>query len=89
MLLREPLELLGVPTCLPLQGRKYGVKIPMMHTKGKFKVLETESYIAVALPLDPTYIKVRFYPIFTTYNRFHAFRMEISLLSYPSKTNLC
>ena len=60
MLPREPLELLGVPTCLSLQGRKYGVKIPMMHTKGKFKVLETESYIAVALPLDPTYIKVRF-----------------------------
>ena len=34
----------------------------MMHTKGKFKVFETESYTAVALPLDSEYITVRQYP---------------------------
>ena len=42
----------------------------MMHTKGKFKVLETESYIAVALPLDPAYIKVRFSAHFNHFLRF-------------------
>ena len=31
----------------------------MMHTKGKFKVSETDSYTAVALPLDSEYINVR------------------------------
>ena len=54
----------------------------MMHTKGKFKVLETESYIAVALPLDPAYIKVRFsshfYQFFSRFScilewRFHCY----------------
>ena len=33
----------------------------MMHTKGKFKVFESESYTAVALPLDSEYINVRQY----------------------------
>ena len=33
----------------------------MMHTKGKFKVFESESYTAVALPLDSEYITVRQY----------------------------
>ena len=32
-----------------------------MHTKGKFKVFESESYTAVALPLDSEYINVRQY----------------------------
>ena len=46
----------------------------MMHTKGKFKVLETESYIAVALPLDPAYIKVRFSSHFYQFFQdFHVF----------------
>ena len=31
----------------------------MMHTKGKFKVSETDFYTAVALPLDSEYINVR------------------------------
>ena len=31
----------------------------MMHTKGKFKVLESDFYTAVALPLDTEYINVR------------------------------
>ena len=33
----------------------------MMHTKGNFKVYESESYTAVALPLDSEYINVRQY----------------------------
>ena len=36
----------------------------MMHTKGKFKVLQTDSYTAVALPLDPAYIKVNYRTLF-------------------------
>ena len=44
-----------------IKGKKVGIKIPMMHTKGKFKVYESESYTAVALPLDSEYINVRQY----------------------------
>ena len=43
---------------LNFQGRKVGIKVAMMHAKGKFKVLEKDIFTAVSLPLDNEYINV-------------------------------